>query len=234
VVVGEHDSTRIELLETVHPGRYRRQRLGMAVAASPPGEGVGAEPSGGVMHLTSHDDGSVATPHDERLMAHGMAGRREHEHTWQQLRLAVEDLVTQARRIYESGQGVVRGAAGGIKFDALDEDRSSPEPGIAPAMVEVQVAVDHQLDILHSCPSGGQRRPQWPASRTVVGVDLGMNAHSGVHQHEPVRVFDEVAEARIHSWGTRVGLLTRPDEVPEVDPPNRDVAHREKYVGLRK
>jgi hypothetical protein len=89
----------------------------------------------------------------------------------------------------------------------------------------MQVAVDHEPDVVGSNADLGEGRRQGPASRPVVGVDIGMAAHPGVHEQKAVRMIDHIAKARLDPPGAGRRLLGRPHEVAEVDPSHCEAGH---------
>jgi hypothetical protein len=129
--------------------------------------------------LSCHHDRAVVSGHDDGLMAGGMSGSRNHEDPGQHLSFPIELLVAQARRVKELRQRVVRGRSRCLELHTLREDRSTRELGIATAVLEVEVTVDHQLDILPVSTGSGDGGVQGPAFRAVVGIDFRVAPHSG-------------------------------------------------------
>src|SRR5690242_13539294 len=94
VVVGEQDAGGIELLESVDPGGYGRQGLGVLVAVCLPGQGVTDVRGGCIVALPGNDDGAVRPADDQGLMAGGVSRRWHDSYLGKDLGLAVELFVT--------------------------------------------------------------------------------------------------------------------------------------------
>lgn len=196
----------------------------MTLSGGLTGEHVGAVRGGGVVALPGDDDGAVAATDHDRLVARRVPGRGDDQHAGQYLGLAVELLVAQPGRVDELRQGVV-GSSSGFEFAALDEDRSARQLRVAAAVVEMQVAVGHKPYVLETRADVGECGGQRPAVRPVVLVDLGVAAHAGVDEQQPIGVLDQVAQARLHTGRAGPGLLRGPNEEAVVQPPHRGI-HR--------
>ena len=92
------------------------------------------------------------------------------------------------------------------------------------AVVEVQVAVDHQVDVLDAVPGRGEGVRQRPAVRAVVrlGGRPG-GTHAGVEEDQLLVAAYQVAEDRFDPGLRTAGLGGRAHEVPEVEP--ADLSH---------
>jgi hypothetical protein len=108
---------------------------------------------------------------------------------------------------------------------ALHEDRELAQFRVSAAVVEVQMRIGGkpQVSDLHS--AGSQGFGQLHRAGPVVGVNLWVEAHSGVEQQRPCRVINDIAQAGFHPRSTGAGLLGRSHEVPEIGAPDSDVAH---------
>ncbi len=104
----------------------------------------------------------------------------------------------------------------GLVLRALDEDRRVGEPAVLSAMVEVQVADDHGLDVAHAYPVRLQLLGQRPDSRLVELLDAfvaGTNA--GVEEQRAVGMVDEKRKDRAGLAVPRMAL--RQCDVGEVE-----------------
>jgi hypothetical protein len=67
-------------------------------------------------------------------------------------------------------------------LDALGEDRAVDELRIASTMIEVEVTVDHHLDVLEVDAGAGEGGDQAMAQRAVVDVDLRIAPYPCIDQ----------------------------------------------------
>ena len=142
-----------------------------------------------------------------------------------QLRLSVQQVVRAAGIVDEVLHGVVA-ALGGGELVPLAHDGGARQPRVPAAMIEVKMAVDDDVDVREPHPGGaecvGQLDPLW--SVPVLGLSVA-GAESGVEQQHPSGVSDDVAVDSFDPRLTRSGLLGRPDERAEQDPPYVTDAH---------
>lgn len=209
----------------VDPSRHRRQVRRVVVAIGSPGKNVGAIGAGGVVALPGHDHSAVAAADDHRLMPGSVARCGHDEHTGEDLRFAVENLIGEPGSLDKFGQGVARVFLGGLQLDSLGEDRTVREAGISPAMVEMKMAVDHQGDAFERGTRRGQRGGERLAPGSVVGIDLRMAPHTGVKKQQTIWVVDEVAKTWLDSRTSASSLIGRPDEVTKIHAPHTDICH---------
>ena len=94
-VVGEDNSSGVEGVETLDPVGYWREIISVTVLDGARSKEVAAESCRRVMALASDDHRPVSPAHDDRLVARGVARCRHDEHVVQNLRLAVQELVTE-------------------------------------------------------------------------------------------------------------------------------------------
>jgi hypothetical protein len=112
-----------------------------------------------------------------------------------------------------------------LELDPLSKDGPIGKGRVAPAVVEVEMAVDDETDVLeprsYLMQGCGEVPPPW----SVMGIDVGVNSHPAVHQQGTQRVIDEVAKTRLDSWRARFSLCRGPDEVPEINTAHDRICH---------
>ncbi len=99
------------------------------------------------MGLTGQDDGAVLTLENDRLVSSDVSRSRDDMDAGRDLTLAVEKFVTGAVEVDQCRNGVFRGA-GGFELLALAEDWPTREQRVCPDVVEVQMAVDDEVDVI--------------------------------------------------------------------------------------
>src|SRR5439155_8834985 len=82
----------------------------------------------------------------DALMAWGMAGGRDHPDAGHDLTLAVEELDVGAGEV-EPLRGRIRVAVSALVLQSLYVKRGLRKHGVLPAVVEVEVRVDHPADV---------------------------------------------------------------------------------------
>jgi catechol 2,3-dioxygenase-like lactoylglutathione lyase family enzyme len=231
-VVGEDNSSRVEGLETLDPFGDWREITTVTLLDGARSKEVAAESCRRVMALAGDDHRPVTPANDDRLVASRVARCRHDEHVVQNLRLAIQALVTEPTHIEEFGEGVV-GRPRCLELDSLGEDRSSNQLRVPAAMIEMEVTVHDVAHVLdrHSCRR--QRLGHRSAARSVMSIDVRMRAHAGIDQDDAVRMEDDVTQTGLDLPQPGSGLLGRPDEVAEVDTAHGQLDHHGTgYAGL--
>src|SRR5271170_4717310 len=121
--MSEDDPARVELLESIDPGRRERNALIVTVPTRPPGQYVCAVGARRVVALASDHHGAVAELDYDRLMPCGVAWRRHHDHPGKDLGFAFELEVAQSGRVHQLREGV-GSPPGQFQLGALDDDRT--------------------------------------------------------------------------------------------------------------
>jgi hypothetical protein len=164
--------------------------------------------------LAGDHDGAVVGTHDEGLVSGRVPRGGNDQHPGEDLGFAVELLLAQAGSVDQFRQRVAV-TSSCLQLDALGDDRPPRQLGVPAAVVEVEMAVDHDRDIVGGDAGVGESGREGTSSGAIVGVDLGVGSHPAVHENQPVGMFYEVAEARLHPGGTGTGLFGRAHEVPK-------------------
>src|SRR5205823_9188062 len=139
-------------------------------------------------HVAADDDRTPARLDDDHLQAARVARRRYEAEPGQQLELAVDRLVAHAGRLDPLADRVVVLRARVLELLPLNVNWASGEQVVAPAVVEVQVRVDDDVD------AGEVERLL--AQRDEAGVHVGhlraQLRHAGVDQHAGVGMVDDM------------------------------------------
>src|SRR5438045_9515816 len=97
VIVGKKHTSRVEVLQPIDPVAVADRSTGVGIfPTSTPGQVLRAVIERRVDCLAGEDNGAVGSPDCNRLMASGMAGRRENEGVGKNLGLAIELLIVRA------------------------------------------------------------------------------------------------------------------------------------------
>src|SRR5207253_3282788 len=117
------------------------RRMGLTLAIEPPREERSCVIARLVEGLAGDDDPALLRVHDERLVARGVAGRRDDADAASDLGLlAVQDLERRAReRDRLVRQRVIERRARGVTLGLLDEDRRARKTPVVARMIDVQV-----------------------------------------------------------------------------------------------
>src|SRR5436190_8297893 len=100
---------------------------------------------GRVRRIADHHRGSVRGVHEDALVADGMTRCRHHAYAVGDLSIAVEELETRAREVEPLDRAAI--VPRPLHLRALDVERSVLENSVLPAVVEMEVAVDHDLHV---------------------------------------------------------------------------------------
>lgn len=93
------------------------------------------------------------------------------------------------------------------------------------AVIEMQMAIGRKPQVSDLGSDGCQGFRQFHPAGSVVGVNLGIGAHSRVEEQLSFGMVDEIAQAGFHPGSAGTGLLRGPHEVPEIDRPDSNVGH---------
>ena len=153
-------------------------------------------------HVAADDGRTLASPDDDHLRAGCVARRWNESDPGKQLELAVDRHVPHAGRLDPVANGVVVLAARFVELPALDVDRPAGEEVVAPAVVEMQVRVDDDVD-------AGEVEVllvQWTEARIEVDPRRVQLRHAGVDQHARIGMVDDVyVDRHALALGEQVG-----------------------------
>lgn len=179
-----------------------------------------------------HDHSAVGATDHHRLMSCGVPRRRQHRDAREHLYVALDDCVAQAWSVDEFGKGVV-GTVRQFQLDRLDHDRSTGKKRVTSAVIEVQVAVDHDSHVFGAAASYPERGGQRATTGSIVVIDLRMTPHARVDEQDAVWVVDQVTQAGLDAVGSGPSLLGWAYEVAEIDPAKGRLSHRASLSDAR-
>src|SRR5712692_8565981 len=135
--------------QIVQPPQRAGPRFTVCVLAPPAAE-VGvftfAIDVGSVSGVTDHDGPAVRAFHNHALMAYRVPGGGDDPYPFGDLRIAVHQLESRACEIEPLG-GQLLLAARAFQLGPLDVERRVLEHGILPAVIEMEVGVDHDAHV---------------------------------------------------------------------------------------
>src|SRR5690242_13057463 len=150
-------------------------------------------------------------------------GRRDDVNPRPDLGFPVKQLIARSGEVDELRNGVLGGARG-LQLTPLAEDGPTREGRVSANVVEVQVAVDDQVDVLHRHPRRTKGLFDLDPSRPVPVLGLLVRfPQARVEEENAIRRPDHVPEHRLDPGTGRAGLLWRADEGSQLDP--HDVIH---------
>ena len=129
-----------------------------------------------------HVEGVAVAADQDALVALGMPRGGDDLEAGQHLGVSVEQFESCAREVDPVAQ-LRRLTLGPAELSALDEERGVGEDGVLAAVVEVQMSVDHQVDVCRAHVELGQRVGHRPVDHAPVVQHVLRAAHAGVDQH---------------------------------------------------
>jgi hypothetical protein len=132
---------------------------------------------------------------DDALVAGGVPGGRDHRQAGHDVGVPVEQLEPRAGEAEPVVQ-VRRLAPGAVELRALHVERGMREDRVLAAVVEMQMRVDHQIDIARGHVQPGERVRDRAVDHPPVVQPLLRAADAGVHQHRTPGVGDHEAVHR--------------------------------------
>lgn len=123
-----------------------------------------------------------------------MARRRHDADPGRDVGLAAVELKAGLGEVVEARDRVVLLAVRGIELDLLREDRRVREARVPTAVIQVEVAVHDDPDIPDDHAGRGERLIQGTPHGVIELFHLLVTlCDTGVEEHEPIRVVDQVA-----------------------------------------
>jgi hypothetical protein len=168
-----------------------------------------------------HHNGAVVPPYDQRLVPSRMVGvaPRGSLAAPRLLRRVPHSAGPASDRLWQR----VPGASRALQLDALREDARPVSSGLPPRWSKCRWQLTTSSTSSKRASAAASAANQKAALRAVVSTDLGVGAHSGVKQQQPVRMVNEVvAQARLNPWSVR---SSAGQGSAEVHPPHPCVPH---------
>ena len=172
------------------------------------------------MGLPSQHNRAVDALHHQRLVPVHVSRRGDHVDAGTDLGLPVQQFVGTAGEVHEVVHRVVPSSCH-REFFPLTHDRATSQHRVAAAMIEVQMAVHHQLDLVQRNADGAKRFRQDDPLRAVPVLRFVITlAEAGVQQHKTEVVSNQIAVHGLDSWTPISSLLRRSHERSEQEAPN--------------